>query len=131
MEGVDNETVKQFAEAAEEYQGMLEEIEKSIADGVHMDIREIHLDTNNDVFRNAVKFKSSLWTSGRVPYGVSSWFTEAERRVIAAAIVKYHRETCIRYVGICQQGLHATSQDSLWLSCTTMDHFHSMAVANL
>uniref|UniRef100_A0A0K0EVM4 Metalloendopeptidase n=1 Tax=Strongyloides venezuelensis TaxID=75913 RepID=A0A0K0EVM4_STRVS len=53
---------------------------------------------SKDVHRNAIKNKHQLWKNGRIPYVLSSQYSQHSRSVIANSMEEYNKHTCIRWV---------------------------------
>ena len=54
--------------------------------------------TKDELAKNAIKDTRKLWRKGKVPYVISSQYSQYERSVIAAAIQEYYKRTCIKFV---------------------------------
>ncbi|EJW79924.1 hypothetical protein WUBG_09165, partial [Wuchereria bancrofti] len=48
--------------------------------------------------RNGINKPAKLWPGGKIPYSISSHYTNLERALLARAIKQYHDKTCLRFV---------------------------------
>jgi len=51
---------------------------------------------NGSKFRNAIR-PDQKWPGAVIPYVISRWFTELQRKLIGKAMKIYHEKTCIRF----------------------------------
>ena len=51
------------------------------------------------IFRNAIADSRKKWPDATIPYLISSFFSQHDRKVIAKAMGRYHKKTCIRFIG--------------------------------
>ncbi|XP_065574210.1 zinc metalloproteinase nas-15-like isoform X2 [Artemia franciscana] len=55
-------------------------------------------DLQKSLMKNAIRDTRLRWEGGKIPYVISSSFTQYERSVIARAFREYQNKTCIRFV---------------------------------
>ncbi len=53
---------------------------------------------SNRLGRAAIRSSWRRWSDGQIPYVLSSRYGRYSRRVIARAMDRYHRESCVRFV---------------------------------